>query len=289
MERTVTPREADFTSYHSYRFPEEFDISWPDFYREADAQAAHVRETVRNDRHILYGSDAFQLLNIFLPSSPTDAPIFLFAHGGGFREGHPDHYDSLAPAFVENGAIFVTYGYRLRPQAGVPEAIDDGAHAVAWMFHHAEDYGGNPRRLFVGGHSAGAMISASLAVRDDWQAALGLPTDVIRGAALISGGYDWRRLNISGPETARLDPSENLRRLPERFVIAFGPAEKNRHGSDPALLANSSRDFAQQIERAGGTVEVVPVEGADHHDTARMLGQKGSPVLEAVKRLIWPD
>jgi hypothetical protein len=131
------------------------------------------------------------------------------------------------------------------------------------------------------------MISASLAVRDDWQAALGLPKDVIRGAALISGGYDWRRLNISGSETARLDPSQNLRRLPERFVIAFGPAEKNRHGSDPALLANSSRDFAQQIEHADGRVEVVSVEGADHPDTARMVGQKGSPVFEAVQRLIW--
>lgn len=289
MEKTVTPREADYTSYHTYRFPEDFDINWPDFYREADAKAARVRQAVPNERHILYGRHPFQLLNIFIPPSATAAPIFLFAHGGGFREGHPDHYDSLAPAFIDNGAIFVTYGYRLRPEADVPEAVDDGAHAVAWVYQNAARHGGDPSRIFVGGHSAGAMISASLAVRDDWQAGLGLPQDVIRGAALISGGYDWSRMDIAGSGSARLDPSENLRRLPERFVIAFGPAEKNRHGSDPARLANSSRDFARQIEAAGGKVEVVPVEGADHRDTARMLGEKNSPVFEAVKRMIWSD
>ena len=271
MEKTVTPREADFTGYHSFRFPDDFDISWPDFYRQADARAAQVRRTVRNERHVLYGDHPFQLLNVFLPAAPAAAPLFLFAHGGGFREGHPDHYDSLAPAFVEAGAIFVTYGYRLRPEADMPEAVDDGAHAVAWAFRNAARLGGDPARIFIGGHSAGAMIAASLAVRDDWQAPLGLPPDVIRGAALISGRYD-----------------ASVRRLPERMVIAFGPAEKNRRGADPSLLARSSRDFAAVIERAGGSVELVPVEGADHRDTARMLGEAGSPVFDAVERMIRP-
>jgi arylformamidase len=292
MAASPAAREADITGYHSYRFPDDFDVSWPDFYREADRRAARVRASLRNQRHVLYGTHPHQLVNLFLPAAgPSAAPVFVFAHGGGFREGHPDHYDSLAAPFAERGAIFASIGYRLRPEADIAEAVDDGAHAVAWIHRNLERYGGDRRRIFVGGHSAGAMIAASLSVRDDWQAPLGLPPDVIAGAALVSGSYDWARRPeiVSNPSAHRLDPSRNLRRMPGRLVIAFGPAEANRRGADRSTLAGSSRRFAEQIVQGGGDVEVVSVEGADHRDTVRMLGEAQSPIFQAVERMIWPQ
>jgi arylformamidase len=287
----IAPRTADITTYHSFRFPEDFDVSWPEFYREGDRRGADVRRRFVNRRHLLYGRHPFRLLNLFVPSTDvTDAPVFVFAHGGGFREGHPDHYDFLARPFLERGAIFVNIGYRLRPEADIPEAVEDGACALGWVHRHIGEYGGDRGRIFFGGHSAGAMIAASLCVRDDWQAAFGLPVDTIRGAALVSGLYDWARGPdlASRSEAARLDPSRSLVRVPDRLVIAFGPAEANRRGADRTAMGRSSRDFAERIRGAGGAVDLVPVEGADHPDTVRMLGEPESPIFAAVARMIWP-
>lgn len=286
MTTPVTPREANSADFASVRDPDSFDVDWAGFYVEADALGARVRGDVAHERHILYGIDSSQLLNIFLPQEERHAgsrPVFVWAHGGAFREGHPDYHDWLARPFVERGAVFVTVGYRLQP-ATIHDAIDDVARALGWLGENVAARGGDPKRFVVGGHSAGAMIAASLALRGDWQSQYGLPADIVAGVLAVSGLYDFASLESTGafPPTdddyRSVDPMLNAQRCPERALVAYGSNELNRKGHDPKLFSDAGGAFSARLRALGVGVEEVELEGATHVDTVVQVGN-GKPWL----------
>lgn len=224
-----------------------------------------------------YGDDPYQGIALHAPTAPNGT-VLAFVHGGGWTSGYKEHMAFMAPAFTAAGVIFASIGYRLAPAHLFPVGVDDVALGIAWLHRHVAEHGGDPGRIFIGGHSAGGHYTALLAVRRDWQAALDLPESVVRGCLPISGIY---RFGEGGGLTMRprfLGPEEN-----------DGPASPipNIHATTPFLIAHGSEDFphlmvqAEEMESAlgaaGGEVERVVLDGRDHFSACYAGGEKGGP------------
>src|ERR1700736_6692210 len=135
-----------------------------------------------------YGPDPYQSIALFRPKRPNGA-VVAFMHGGGWTNGYKEMMGYMAPAFTERGVLFASVGYRLAPQYTWPACFEGVTAGVAWLYSHTAAHGGDPKRIFIGGRSAGAHLASLVAVRRDWQAAHGLAADVIRGCISVSGIY----------------------------------------------------------------------------------------------------
>jgi acetyl esterase/lipase len=196
----------DWSTYYTVRHAQEFKIDWAGFYAKATALTATTRKTVRHVLDVKYGDHAKQALDLYLPPGASGAPVLLFIHGGGFREGDRAQYGYIAAPFAARGIVTAVTSYRLTPEFTYPSQPDDIRRAIAWLWKNVRSHGGDPARLFVGGHSAGAILSADVGLRTGWMSAQGLPGDVIKGLVPVSGGYDLTSLpsvNNYVPDAAR--------------------------------------------------------------------------------------
>ena len=155
----------------------------------------HTAQAQARTRHVLdipFGADYWQKLDLYLPHDPGVAgvPTLLFMHGGYWTHGYKEWLGFMAPALVSLPALFVSVGYRLSPAVKHPAALEDCLAALTWAYHHVAAYGGDPQRLFVGGHSAGGHLAALLALQPALRTARGLPAEVIKACFPVSGVYD---------------------------------------------------------------------------------------------------
>lgn len=193
--------------------------------------------------------------------------------------GYKEWLTFMAPVFNTNGITFVSIGYRLAPKHLFPEALDDVANGLAWVHHEIAAHGGNPSRIFIGGHSAGAHYAALLAVRDDWQENVGLPQNVICGCLPISGIYDFgpdsglsmrpRFLGSKGNENAAI-PINQIVDNPPPFLLAHGDQDF------PHLIVQCER-MIEALKAAGGQAERIVLENCDHLGTSLSAGQADGP------------
>ena len=144
-----------------------------------------------------YGADPYQGISLQVPEKPNGTVLAL-VHGGGWTCGYKEHMNFIGPSVTAANVIFASIGYRLAPGNVFPACADDVAAAIAWLHDHAGEFGGDPGRIFAGGHSAGGHLTALLAVRRDWQAARGLPEGVPgEVAGDVAGGISSRAANSS--------------------------------------------------------------------------------------------
>ncbi|MDU0369822.1 alpha/beta hydrolase [Hymenobacter endophyticus] len=146
--------------------------------RTADVVYVPVTDTAYNaTRH---------RLDVYAPKekSATPRPVVVFIHGGSWNSGSKNFYSFIGRRLAKQGVVVVIINYRLAPQVRVPQMTDDCARAVAWTAAHIQDYGGDPQRLFVMGHSAGGGLAALLTADDALFRRWGLPRNPIKGAIL---------------------------------------------------------------------------------------------------------
>jgi acetyl esterase len=150
--------------------------------------AAAPRTGVRVARDIAYGEHPRRRLDLFLPDRAHDADVVVFVHGGAFVRGDKcaTHwiYDNVLYWFARHGCIGVNVEYRLAPEAPYPGGAEDTAMALAWVRAHAREHGGNPARIFLVGHSAGATHVATLLCDPVLEQA---EVPEVAGAVLVSG------------------------------------------------------------------------------------------------------
>ena len=188
-----------------------------------------------------YGDDPYQELAVFKAQAPNGV-VVAFMHGGGWTNGYKEWMAFMAPPLTAAGITFVSIGYRLAPGVTWPAGVEDAAAAMAWIHRNIAAHGGDPNRIFVGGHSAGGHQAAWLAVRDDWQEAAGVPADVIRGALPVSGVYDFTDGN-GMPARPRF--------LGEETGIDFDASPIHTIANTPPfLMAWGDRDFPHLIVQA---------------------------------------
>ena len=289
---TPTPAGQDKRTYYTVQHPDQFAINWAAFYDRAEAMTDQARRVVPHHLDLAYGKEPKQRLDVYettpddalRASSRDGAPVFIFLHGGGFREGDRRQYGYVAGALAPNGVVTVVPSYRLLPEHYPAQARDTEA-IVAWVHKNIRRYGGAPGRIYLGGHSAGAIMSTFAALKRDWAAPLGLPPDVVKGVVAVSGPYDLRQ--ATGFVADYLpDPATRAGASPLLHVAAGAPPMIVAFGTLEAPYARSSPEFVNALVRAGVDARLVPLDGMQHDATALSLGQADSAVVRAMLALL---
>ena len=238
----------------------------------ADAYAerclALSRAVAENARAVLdvpYGPDYWQKLDIYRPDRPAQEPlpVLLFFHGGNFTHGYKEWCGFMAPAVTAFPAIFVSGSYRLAPATSYRDILGDGFAALAWLRENIAAHGGDPGRIFIGGHSAGAQMVVEMALRHERRRQAGLPDDAIRGVLPISGNFRRRLADLEADERLRLPPHVPDSPL-EIAGKAFAPFFVTWGGREKEHVLEAGTDFVSALEAAGQAVEHHVFEEDDH-------------------------
>ena len=142
--------------------------------------------------NLAYGQGARHKLDIYRPARPdANAPVVVFFYGGNWNMGERRDYAFVGHALAARGIIVLIPDYRLYPEVRYPDFLDDAAQALAWSARNVSRYGGDPERLFVMGHSAGAYIAAMLALDPRWLNKQRMDRTGLRGWIGMAGPYDF--------------------------------------------------------------------------------------------------
>jgi len=214
-----------------------------------------------------YGTGDRRTLDIYLPTTESrDRPIIVFFYGGSWQSGSKDMYRFVGQAFAARGFVTVIPDYRVYPAVRYPGFLDDAAQSVSWARSHAASLGGDPQRIFLIGHSAGAYIAAMLAYDSTWLGKVGLDPKRDIGAVVgLAGPYDFLPLKdptlmeIFGPTATR--PGTQ----PINYVSAGAPPAFLVAGTADNLVdpGNSTR-LADRLRAAGDAVETKTYPGIGH-------------------------
>ena len=214
---------------------------------------------------IAYAKGARRTLDVCRPKSETAAPVVVFFYGGGWRSGSKRTYRYVAKALARRGYVAVLPDYRIYPQARYPDFLDDGALAVRWVKDNAKRFGGDPQKVFLMGHSAGAHIAAMLAIDATWLRKVGLaPGRDIAGLIGVSGPYDFLPLK---DEVLKIIFGGNR---PETQPIAHvmpgaPPALLLTGGNDDVVGAGNSTRLAEKLRAAGNDATAVIYPRIGHY------------------------
>jgi acetyl esterase/lipase len=215
---------------------------------------------------LAYGEDPRLKLDVYVPRQAGSRPVVVFFYGGTWSSGMRANYAFVGAALAERGYVTVIPDYRLYPAVRFPAFIQDGARAVDWAQQHARDFGGDPDRIVLMGHSAGAHIAALLAFNPSYLAKAGVRPDSIAGFIGMSGPYaltpDTDTLHaIFGP------PYQPSDWQPVQFVGRTSPATLLLHGADDQVVASAHTERLRDTLRSSGVdVETHLYPGRGHAD-----------------------
>ncbi len=232
-----------------------------------------------------YGAESWQQLDIYIPPD-TDVrrrPVVVFFYGGRWTSGLKENYRFAGDAIAKRGYIAVIPDYSKYPRVRFPAFVEDGAKALAWVSGHIEDYGGDPDRIFVAGHSAGAHIGALLAANPAYLAREGKDRSaVVRGFAGLAGPYAFT------PDEPDL---EDIFGPPERypsmqvttFIDGAQPPMLLLYGDADKTVRRYNLDRLEaRIREKGGLVKSIVYPGVDHLwilGALSWINFRGPPIL----------
>ncbi|MBV9126112.1 MAG: alpha/beta hydrolase [Planctomycetes bacterium] len=246
-----------------------------------------TRQDIRIVTDVPYGAGE-RKLDLYLPCHP-ECPVVVFVHGGSWISEDKALYGRLGEFLAVHGVGAVLVNYRLPPEVNVEGELQDVAGALRWTLENCPTWGGDPRRLFLCGHSAGAHLVATLACNPAFLAAANLAPDVIRGVIAISGVYRigwnvvWHGTGyvFRGVDRRAVSPLEHTRPGLPAFLVIY--AER-----DDAYKIKQARTFHGRLVEAGAESELYEVPGEDHYGTIIHLGRPNAPqggrILEFVRQ-----
>lgn len=216
-----------------------------------------------------FGKDKAQKLEVFGASAPAESslPVFVFIHGGSWKSGDPSDYSFVARALAPEGFIVVNAGYRLHPEAIYPAMLEDTAGAIAWTHRNIARLGGDPNRIILAGHSAGAYNVAMTALDERWLAAEGVDADVIAGVVGLAGPYDFHPFTSESTRDSFGHVEEPTTTQPVSFAEFGGPPMLLLHGeADDVVKPRNSHALAKGLVAAGAAVETRFYAELNHND-----------------------
>ncbi|MCK0209900.1 alpha/beta hydrolase [Starkeya koreensis] len=246
------------------------------------ARSAQTRARLPMRADIAYGSGPGERLDLFLP--PPDrqtGAVHMFIHGGYWRMFAKEDFSFVADTVTAAGGIAVVIDYALMPSVRMEAVVDQVRRARDWCQRHIAEHGGDPARLTISGHSAGAQLGALLFE-------VGQPSPGIAGALLLSGVYDLAPLQHSFlRDLIDITDDEVERFSPLRLAYdACPPIEIVTGSHETAPFHEQANAFAVHLTRADARPRVRTLAGADHMS---IVADLGTPVSEAgglLKRLV---
>ncbi len=229
-----------------------------------------------------YGNKPRQGLNIHIPKQvKKNADVVLFFYGGRWQYGSKDEYSFVADALTSQGFITVIADYRLYPRVDWREFVQDGASAYQWVTNNIQNYGGNPKRVFVMGHSAGAHIAAMAAVDESL-----LKSGTQRPCGLIglAGPYDFLPIRDEDVKRIYSTASDLKNTQPITFVNKGDPAMLLLHGlDDEAVKPKNTTGMAAKAKQVGVPVATKLYNDTDHIDILISLSSTFRSYAPALK------
>jgi arylformamidase len=217
-----------------------------------------------------YGESAAETLDVYAARMPG-APLHVFIHGGAWRMLDKRDSAFAAEAFVAAGAHFVALDFALAPHVSLGAMIAQVRGAIAWLYRHADRFGGDRERIFVSGHSSGAHLAACVAVTR-WAEQYDLPADVLKGALCASGSYDLEPvrlsarnayLHLSAGDVEAWSPLRRLADLGCPLIVIVGECETDE-------FRRQARAFA-----AAAGVPLVEGRNLNHFEISETLADPG--------------
>lgn len=223
-------------------------------------------------KDVPYGEHPKQKLDLYLPRQKGTHPVLVFVHGGTWQKYKKDDFKFIGESFARAGYLTVLINYRLYPEVQYPAFVQDTAKAFKWVKDHARDYSGNPERMFLMGHSAGAYNTVMALVNPAFLPAEGLkPTD-FKGVVGIAGPYDIPPLDgIFGEEPNRKEvmPVHQVHGdLPPFLLVSAG--------NDDLVSATNAVRLEQALKNNQTPVSTVTVPNLGHSDVLITLMRRAA-------------
>jgi acetyl esterase/lipase len=222
-------------------------------------------------RNIPYADPAHerQVLDVYSPKNAKGLPVVFWIHGGGWQTGDKSDVQIKPRVFMDKGFVFVSTNYRLLPRVDMATIVRDVAKSIRWVHEHIAEYGGDPKRLLIMGHSAGAQLAALICTDERYLQDEGLSLAIIKGCVPVDGDtYDV---------PAIIETAETRWRVHGLPKAKFGHREK--FGNDPA----KHRDFSAVTHVAKGK-SIPPfliLHVAGHPDTTAQALRLGNVLKDA--------
>lgn len=233
-----------------------------------------------------------QTLDVYAPAEGKNHPVVVWIHGGGWQRGDKSEVQKKPQAFVDKGFVFVSINYRLLPTVTIKQMAGDVAKAIRWTHAHAKEYGGDPDRIFVMGHSAGAQLAALVCTDDRYLKAEKLSLSLIKGCVPVDGDtYDvpmqirtveQRRADIYKKKFGDADSQKDLspvthvakgKRIPPFLIL---------HVADHPETKGQSQRLVKALQEAGVPARAYPAEGKNHTTINADLGLPDDKLTQAL-------
>src|SRR5262245_15040076 len=217
---------------------------------------AAVKLKVTRDIPYAEPADPRQKVDIYASETAKNLPVVFWIHGGGWQTGDRTSVQVKPQAFVDKGLVFVSTGYRLLPDVEMATIFRDIARSVRWVHGHIAEYGGDPNRILVMGHSAGAQLAALICIDDRYLKAEGLSFDILKGCVPVDGDtYDV---------PAIIETAETRLRVHGLPMPRYG--HRLKFGNDPA----KHRDYSAvtHVARGKGIPPFLILHVGDHPDVS---------------------
>ena len=252
--------------------------SSPKLFADWAARSARFRERHHGHLDLAYGEQSRERLDLFLAGNPA-APTLAYIHGGYWQMTFQtkELYSTLAEGAVSHGLNVAVVEYTLAPEAGMDRIASEVRDAVSWLHEHLSDYGADPERIYVAGHSAGGHLTA-----------MTMPLGAVKGGIAISGVYDLEpvrlnylneKLGLDEAEAQRNSPMLNFPSMAGPLIVAYGTAELPE-------LCRQSVDYAHAWGERGLPGHLLPIGWADHFTILETLALPDGELMQALLTLV---
>lgn len=239
------------------------------FVLSSHAHAADTPALKPTTADLRYGDQDRNVLDIYAPPGAKNLPVLFWIHGGGWQQGDKSGIQEKPRAFTEKGFVFVSTNYRLLPNVDMRTLIRDVAKSLGWVHKNIAAHGGDPQRIIVAGHSAGAQLAAILCTDDRYLRAEGVPFAALRACVPVDGDtYDI---------PAMIETAETRLRVHGQPMPKYG--HRLKFGNDPAL----HRDFSAvtHVAKAKGIPPFFILHVANHPDVSAQAQRLGTALKDA--------
>lgn len=247
---------------------------------------------IQTTRDIPFGADPRLKLDVYAPpqSQGQLKPVLVFIYGGSWDTGDKSIYGFAGAAFSGRGFVTVIPNYRLVPAVRYPAFLEDNAQAVRWARDNARRFGGDPERIVVVGHSAGAYNASMIALDERWLKGAGVPQGTVKAWAGLAGPYDFLPLDDRATIAAfgqapELPSTQAINHVDRRDPPAFLAT-----GTDDTTVApRHTSELAGRLQAVGVPVETRFYPKLGHVGIVTALGplfRGRAPVLEDVSRFL---
>jgi acetyl esterase/lipase len=247
---------------------------------------------VFKDLHTVHSEDANTFLDLYVPEGVKNLPVFIFIHGGAWRTGDKSQYENIGRSFAKAGIAVAVINYPLNTLH--PAHVRQAAYAVGWVRGNAPRYGWDPKKIFIGGHSAGGHMAALLTLDPQYLKEMSLKPSDVRGCVVLDAvALDLEHARerpplllemysgAFGAETGWKDAS------PMTYATGKGPPFLLMIGAqDDWISHEDTRQFAERLKSAGTPVETITVPDRDHFGMVLQIGATDDPVSAKIIEFI---